>query len=52
VVQPEVLAPMTFKGSCTDLVEAWVEQWLVPQLQPGQVVVIDNASYKSTTIES
>lgn len=42
----EVLAPMTFKGSChTDLVEAWVEQWLVPQLQPGQLVVIDHASF-------
>ena len=41
----EVLAPMTFKGSCnTEFVEAWVEQWLVPQLQPGKVVVIDNAS--------
>lgn len=48
----EVLAPMTFKGSCnTDLVEAWVEQWLVPQLQVGQVVVIDNASFhKSAAI--
>lgn len=48
----EVLAPMTFKGSCnTDLVEAWVEQWLVPQLQPGNVVVIDNASFhKSAAI--
>jgi len=48
----EVLAPMTFKGSCnTHLVEAWVEQWLVPQLPPGQVVVIDNASFhKSAAI--
>lgn len=47
----EVLAPMTFKGSCnTGLVEAWVEQWLVPQLQPGQVVVIDNASFHKSTI--
>ncbi|MBD2039946.1 transposase [Microcoleus sp. FACHB-672] len=37
---------MTFKASCnTGLVEAWVEQWLVPQLHPEQVVVIDNASF-------
>ena len=29
-----LMAPMTFKGSCnTDLVEAWVEQCLVPQLR-------------------
>jgi len=48
----EVLAAMTFKGSCnTDFVEAWVEQWLVLQLPPAQVVVIDNASFhKSAAI--
>jgi len=46
-----VLAPMTFKGSCnTDLVEAWLEQCLVPQLQPGQVVVIDNASFHKSAM--
>ena len=47
----QVLAPLTFEGYCnTALVEAWVEQVLVPELQPGQVVVIDNASFhKSAT---
>lgn len=47
-----VLAPMTFEGYCdTALVEAWVKQFLVPELKPGQVVVIDNASvHKSATI--
>ncbi len=47
-----VVAPMTFQGSCdTNLVEAWVERWLVPQLQPAQVVVMDNASFhKSATM--
>lgn len=47
-----VLAPMTFEGYCdTALVEAWVKQFLVPELKPGQVVVIDNASFhKSATI--
>lgn len=46
-----VLAPLTFEGYCnTALVEAWVEQFLVPALKPGQVVVIDNASFhKSLT---
>ncbi len=31
------------------LLEAWVERFLVPELKPGQVVVMDNASfYKSS----
>ncbi|MEM9153220.1 MAG: IS630 family transposase [Cyanobacteria bacterium P01_F01_bin.3] len=47
----QVLAPLTFEGYCnTALVEAWVEHVLVPELEPGQVVVIDNASFhKSVT---
>lgn len=33
---------MTFAGSCNrDLVEMWLEECLVPQLQPGDVIVID-----------
>lgn len=37
----DVMAPMTFKGYCnTSLIEAWVEQILVPELTPGQVVII------------
>lgn len=49
--QCHILAPLTFEGYCnTVLVEAWVEQVLVPELKPGQVVVIDNASFhKSAT---
>jgi transposase len=49
--QRRILAPLTFEGYCnTVLVEAWVEQVLVPALQPGQVVVMDNASFhKSAT---
>lgn len=42
----QVLAPMTFQGHCdTVLFETWVEQFLVPVLQSGQVVVLDNASF-------
>lgn len=50
--QSRVMAPMTFEGTChTALVETWLEQCLVPELQPGQVVVMDNASFhKSTAI--
>lgn len=37
---------MTYRGHCdTDLFEAWVERYLVPELCPGQIVVMDNASF-------
>ena len=51
--ESEVIAPLTFEGYCnTNLIEAWVEQILVPELNPGQVVVMDNASFhKSQHIE-
>ena len=42
----KVLAPMTFEGSCNrDLFEMWLEQCLLPQLQPNDVIVIDNATF-------
>jgi len=49
----QVIAPLTFQGYCnTSLMEVWVEQILVPELRPGQVVVMDNASFhKSQRIE-
>ncbi len=44
--QGSVLAPMSFEGYCDTVVfEAWVEQMLVPSLNSGQVVVMDNASF-------
>ena len=44
---------MTFEGYCNNaLIEIWVEQMLVPALKPGQVVVMDNASFhKSARIQ-
>jgi transposase len=37
---------MVFNGSCnTILFENWVEQFLIKELKPGQVVVMDNASF-------
>jgi transposase len=49
----KLFAPMTFTGSCNrDLFEMWLAQSLIPQLQPGEVIVIDNASFHhSQTIE-
>ena len=39
---------MVFAGYCnTDLVCQWVEQFLLPELIPGQFVLIDNASFHS-----
>jgi transposase len=42
----EAIAPVVFNGSCnTRFFEAWVEQFLIKELKPGQVVVMDNASF-------
>ena len=44
--QGSLFAPMTFVGSCNrDLFEMWLEKCLLPQLQPGDVSIIDNASF-------
>lgn len=50
----QIIAPMTFEGYCdTTLIEVWVAQLLIPALRPGQVVVMDNASFhKSVTIRN
>ena len=40
------IAPFAFNGSCnTKLFESWVEQFLIKELKPGQVVIMDNASF-------
>lgn len=40
------LAPFTFYGSCnTEIFNLWVEKILLPELKPGQVVILDNASF-------
>lgn len=37
---------MVFYRSCnTRVFEAWVEQFLIKELEPGQVVVMDNAAF-------
>ena len=46
LVNNQSIAPMVFNGSCnTKLFEAWVEQFLIKELKPGQVVIMDNASF-------
>lgn len=40
------LAPMCFEGTCdTDLFNVWLKQELLPNLLPGQVLILDNASF-------
>jgi transposase len=40
------LAPMCFEGTCnTILFNTWLEQLLIPNLIPGQVLILDNASF-------
>lgn len=40
------VAPMEFRGYCnTDVVLAWVKNMLIPSLQPGDVVIWDNATF-------
>lgn len=40
------LAPMCFRGTCdTKLFNIWLEQVLIPELKPGQTLILDNASF-------
>ena len=44
----KVFAPMTFIGFCNlNLFQMWLEQCLLPQLQTGDVIVINNARHFS-----
>ena len=45
-VNSRVIAPMCFKGTCnTEVFNAWIEQVLLSELKPGQVVIMDNAAF-------
>jgi len=42
----QLLAPLTFVGSCNrNLFETWLKNCLLPQLEPGDIIIIDNASF-------
>jgi len=47
----KILAPLCFQGTCNLLLfNKWVEEFLVPELKAGQIVILDNASFhKSQT---
>jgi transposase len=45
-VNHKSISPLVFNGSCnTKLFETWVEQFLIKELKPGQVVIMDNAAF-------
>ena len=42
----KVLAPICYSGTCnTDLFNMWIKDFLIPELKPGQIVILDNASF-------
>lgn len=44
------LSPMCFEGTCnTDLFKIWLKQELLPNLTPGEVLILDNASFHKST---
>ena len=44
--QKQLFAPFTVEGSCNRTVfETWLETCLIPALQPGQVVIMDHATF-------
>lgn len=53
-VKGRFIAPFRFKGyTDTNVFNQWVERCLLPDLRPGQVVVLDNAAFHKSkkTIE-
>ncbi len=44
--QGKLIAPLTFEGSCNRAVfEKWLEEKLLTQLEPGKVLILDNATF-------
>lgn len=42
----QLLAPFTIEGACNRQVfETWIETCLIPELKPGQILIIDNATF-------
>ena len=42
----QLIAPFTIEGSCNRSVfETWLESCLIPVLQPGEWVIVDNATF-------
>ena len=45
-IKSKIIAPFCYNGTCdTTLFNIWIEQFLIPKLKPGQVIIMDNASF-------
>lgn len=45
-VESSIIAPFCYTGTCdTLLFNLWLKDFLLPELKPGQVVIMDNASF-------
>jgi len=45
-IMSKIIAPFCYKGTCdTLLFNLWIEKFLVPELDPGQTVIMDNATF-------
>lgn len=44
--QQQLMAPFTVEGACNRVVfETWISTCLIPVLKPGQVIILDNATF-------
>ena len=42
----KLIAPFTIEGACNRVIfETWLEKCLLPLLKPGQVIIMDNATF-------
>lgn len=48
--EKNIKAPLFFEGyTDTQVFNAWIEDCLVPELKPGQTVILDNASFHKSS---
>lgn len=44
-IEPRILAPFCYKGTCNTLLfNLWLKDFLIPELKPGQVVIMDKCN--------
>jgi transposase len=42
----ELIAPMYFEGNTdSEIFNQWIEEFLIPELKPNQIVIMDNAAF-------
>ena len=47
----KIIAPFCYKGKCnTNSFNFWVSNYLVPALLPGQIVIMDNATFHKSEL--